>query len=162
MGSLLALALYTLPLSRRTWLSIGYAAMPIGFICAGTIAAGTAFLDSALTTLFGGAVLTSIASTGFRGPIHSALRRGPLAFYGKISYGLYMTHIGTFVYFGWFDARMNSHGIPGNLAVVSFRLLACTLVATILWYGFESRILRLKRHFQTPTKERPKQQTFSL
>jgi peptidoglycan/LPS O-acetylase OafA/YrhL len=162
MGSLLALALYTLPLRRRTWLWIGYAAMPVGFICAGTIAAGTAFLDSALTTLFGGAVLSSIASTGFRGPVHSTLRRGPLAFYGKISYGLYMTHIGTFVYFGWFDARMNSDGIPGNLVVVAFRLLACTLVATVLWYGFESRILRLKRHFQNPAKERQKQQSFSL
>ena len=61
-----------------------------------------------------------------------------------------MTHIGTFVYFGWFDARMNPYGIPGNLAVVVFRLIACTLVATMLWYGFESRILRLKRHFQNP------------
>jgi peptidoglycan/LPS O-acetylase OafA/YrhL len=162
MGSLIAVGLYTLPLSRRTWLWIGYAAMPVGFICAGTIAGGTAFLDSALTTLFGGAVLTSIASTGFRGPIHSALRTGPLAYYGKISYGLYMTHIGTFVYFGWVDARLNPYGIPGNFAVVVFRLVACTLVATLLWYGFESRILRLKRHFQSPATERQKQQTFSL
>jgi peptidoglycan/LPS O-acetylase OafA/YrhL len=162
MGSLLALGLYTLPLSRRTWLTIGLIAVPVGLICAGTIAGGTAFLDSALTTLFGGAVLSSIASTGIGGPIHSALSRGPLAFYGKISYGLYMTHIGTFVYFGWVDARLNPYGIPGNLGVVAFRLIACTLVATILWYGFESRILRLKRHFQSPAKERKSEQTFSL
>lgn len=162
MGSLLSLALYTLPLSRRTWLTIGLIAMPLGFICAGTIAGGTAFLDSALTTLFGGVVLTAIASTGFRGPIHAALSRGPLAYYGKISYGLYMTHIATFVYFGWVDAYLNPYGILGNLTVVAFRLAATTLVATVLWYGFESRILQLKRHFQTPSKERQKQQTFSL
>jgi peptidoglycan/LPS O-acetylase OafA/YrhL len=162
MGSLIAVGLYTLPLSRRTWLWIGCAAMPIGFVSAGTIAGGTAFLDSALTTLFGGAVLASIASTGMRGPIHSALGRGPLAYYGKISYGLYMTHIGTFVYFGWVDARLNLYGIAGNLAVVVFRLAACTLVATVLWYGFESRILRLKRHFQSPAKESQTQQALSI
>jgi len=162
MGSLIALGLYTLQISRKTWLIIGLIAMPIGLICAGTIAGGTAFLDSALTTLFAGAVLCSIASTGTKGPLHGSLSRGPLAYYGKISYGLYMTHIGTFVYFGWVDARLNAYGVPGNLAIVAFRLIACTLVATILWYGFESRILRLKRHFQSPAKERQKQQTFSL
>ena len=162
MGSLLALGLNTLPLSRRTWLIIGLIAMPVGFICAGTIAGGTAFLDSALTALFAGAVLSSIASTGYRTPINAMLRRGPLAYYGKISYGLYMTHIATFVYFGWFDAQMNNHGIPGNFAVVAFRLITCTLVATLLWYGFESRILRLKRYFQHPVKSKRSDQTFSF
>ncbi len=58
------------------------------------------------------------------------LRRGPLAFYGRISYGLYMIHITIFIYFGWFDARMDRYGIPGNLAVVAFRLAASTAAAT--------------------------------
>jgi len=106
-------------------------------------------------------VLSSIAATGARSPINAVLSRGPLAYYGRISYGLYMTHIGTFVYFGWFDARMNAHGLPGSLAVVVFRLLVCTLVATVLWYGFESRILRLKRYFQGSSKLKP-DQSFSL
>ena len=75
------------------------------------------------------------------------LRRGPLAFYGRISYGLYMTHISVFIYFGWFDARMNAYGMAGNLAVVGFRLVVTTLVAAALWYGFESQILKLKRFF---------------
>lgn len=162
MGSLLALGLYTRPLSRRTWLAIAIIAMPAGFICAATIAGGTAFLDSALTTLFGGAVLASIASTGARNPVNAMLRRGPLAFYGRISYGLYMTHIMVFVYFGWFDARMNHHGVAGNMAVVGFRLVATTLVATALWYGFESRILRLKRYFESSSKRKPSAQSFSL
>ena len=73
------------------------------------------------------------------------LRRGPLAFYGRISYGLYMTHIMVFIYFGWFDLRWIATAWPGNLAVVAFRLAASTAVATALWYGFESRILKLKR-----------------
>jgi peptidoglycan/LPS O-acetylase OafA/YrhL len=147
MGSLLAIGLYTLPLSRRVWLVLGVAGIVAGFMAAGTIAAGTAFLDTALTAGFGGAVLASIASTGAHNPLNATLRRGPLAFYGRISYGLYMTHIMVFIYFGWFDRRMDAYGIMGNLAVVAFRLCACTAVATALWYGFESRILKLKRYF---------------
>ena len=155
MGSLLSLGLYALPLSRRAWLAIGLVAMPAGFIAAATIAGGTAFLDTALTTLFGGAVLSSMASTGARNPVNAALRSGPLAYYGRISYGLYMTHIMVFVYFGWFDARMDKYGLGGNMAVVGFRLAACTIVATVLWYGFESRILRLKRFFENKSRQKP-------
>jgi peptidoglycan/LPS O-acetylase OafA/YrhL len=129
--------------------------MPVGIIAAGTIAGGTAFLDTALTTLFGGAVLSSIAGTGAKTPVNAILSRGPLAYYGRISYGLYMTHIMVFVYFGWFDARMDHHGMPGSMAVVAFRLVATTLVATALWYGFESRILRLKRFFENKSRQNP-------
>ena len=59
----------------------------------------------------------------------------------------YMTHISVFIYFGWFDLKMDPYGIPGNLAVVVFRLVVCTAVAAALWYGFESQILKLKRFF---------------
>lgn len=147
MGSLLALGLYTVPMSRRAWLALGICGVAIGFPLAGTIAGGTAFLDCALTLGFGGSVLAAIASTGIRNPVNLLLRRGPLPFYGRISYGMYMTHIMVFVYFGWFDERMNAYGTAGNLAVIAFRLAASTAVATVLWYGFESRILKLKRYF---------------
>jgi peptidoglycan/LPS O-acetylase OafA/YrhL len=147
LGSLLALGLYTLQLSRRVWLWLGLGAMAFGFWASATIAGGTSFLDTALALAFAGAVLAAIASSGARNPLNALLRRGPLAFYGRISYGLYMTHILVFIYFGWFDARMDRYGIPGNLAVVGFRLAASTACATALWYGFESRILKLKRYF---------------
>ena len=146
-GSLLALGLFTLPLSRRAWLWVGLASLALGIAAAATIAGGTSFLDSALAVGFAGVVLASIASTGARNPINAALRRGPLAFYGHISYGLYMIHISVFIYFGWFDLRMDPYGIPGNLAVVAFRLAASTLAAAALWYGFESQILKLKKYF---------------
>jgi peptidoglycan/LPS O-acetylase OafA/YrhL len=146
-GSLLALGMHTLPLSRRIWLWMGLIASVLGFAATATIAGGTAFLDSALAIGFGGILLASIASTGARNPLNAALRRGPLAFYGRISYGLYMTHISVFIYFGWFDKRMDAYGIAGNLAIVAFRLVVCTAVAAALWYGFESQILKLKRHF---------------
>ncbi len=147
LGSLLALGLYTLPLARRTWLWIGLAALPLGIAAAATIAGGTAFLDSALAAAFAGAVLAAIASTGERNPLNATLRRGPLAFYGRISYGLYMIHIMTFIYFGWVDMKLGQYGTAGNLATVVFRLVASTAVATVLWYAFESQILKLKRYF---------------
>ena len=147
LGSLLALAIYTLQLNRRAWLWIGLAAAASGFIAAGTIAGGTAFLDSALAIGFAGSMLAAIASTGARNPVNAVLRRGPLAFYGRISYGLYMIHIMVFIYFGWFDLKMDPFGIAGNLAIVGFRLTMATLCATVLWYAFESRILKLKKNF---------------
>jgi peptidoglycan/LPS O-acetylase OafA/YrhL len=147
LGSLLALAFYTLKLSRRTWLAIGLSAFVLGITAAATIAGGTSLLDTALAVGFAGAMIAAIASTGARNPMNASLRRGPLPFYGRISYGLYMTHIAVFIYFGWFDRAMDRYGIAGNLAVVGFRLVMTTLVATALWYGFESQILKLKRRF---------------
>jgi peptidoglycan/LPS O-acetylase OafA/YrhL len=180
LGSLLALGLYTLPLSRRAWLWMGLGAFVAGMGAAATVAGGTSLLDSALSVGFAGAVLALMASTGARNPLSAALRRGPLAFYGRISYGLYMTHIAVFIYFGWFDVMMDCHGsaklmaaaclrmhlgpvarfaalvlsqtvaalhLPTNLAIVCFRLAATTAVASALWYGFESQILKLKRYF---------------
>lgn len=146
-GSLLAVGLHTLRLSRRTWVLLGLAGLVAGLAATATIAGGTAFLDSALAIAFAGAMLASIAGTGARTFVNAALARGPLAFYGRISYGLYMIHISVFIFFGWFDLKMDRYGIPGNLAVVAFRLLASTAAATLLWYGFESQILKLKRYF---------------
>ena len=146
-GSLLALGMYRLKLSRRVWLWMGLGGFVLGIAAAATAAGGTAFLDSALAVGFAGAMLALIASTGARNPLNAVLRRGPLAFYGRISYGLYMSHIPIFIFFGWFDLRMDHYGTAGNLAVVAFRLAASTAVATALWYGFESQILKLKRYF---------------
>jgi peptidoglycan/LPS O-acetylase OafA/YrhL len=147
LGSTLAVALYTMRLSRRMWLLIGLTGLIVGVIAAATIAGGTAFLDTALAFAFGGAVLAAIASTGATDPLNAVLRRGPLAFYGRISYGLYMIHIMVFIYFGWFDKKMDTYGTAGNLAIVAVRLGASTCFATALWYGIESQVLKLKRRF---------------
>jgi peptidoglycan/LPS O-acetylase OafA/YrhL len=131
---------------------MGLTAAVAGFLSTATIAGGTSFLDSALALGFAGVVLMSIAGTGARNPVAVILRRGPLPFYGKISYGMYMTHILVFVYFGNFDARLDDKyhiSILGNLTIVVLRLLASTVVATALWYGFESQILKLKRYFKS-------------
>jgi peptidoglycan/LPS O-acetylase OafA/YrhL len=175
LGSLIAVGLYSLAWSRRVWMATGLTGFVTGLLATAFLAEGTAFLDSALALCFGGAVLAAIASTtgvpgdrssspgwsttgvpgdrsssrgwstGARNPLSAALRRGPLAFYGRISYGLYMTHIMVFIYLGLFDLRMDAYGTAGDLAVVAVRFAATTLIATALWYGFESQILKLKR-----------------
>ena len=147
LGSLLALGLHTLRLGRKTWLALGWAAFVGGMTAAATVAGGTSLLDTALAFGFTGAITAAITSTGARNPLSLLLRRGPLPFYGRISYGLYMTHIMVFVFFGWFDVKMTPYGIPGNLAIVAFRLAVSTAAATVLWYGFESQILKLKKYF---------------
>jgi peptidoglycan/LPS O-acetylase OafA/YrhL len=150
MGSLLALGLYRLRIARRVWLGIGLGSLVLGFGLAATVFGGTSFLDTGLSLGFAGLVLTAVAGTGARNPLAAVLRRGVLPFYGRISYGLYMTHILVFVYFGNFDARLddkNHIGILGNLGIVAMRMVASTAVATGLWYGFESQVLKLKRYF---------------
>lgn len=145
LGSLLAVALLTLRWSRKRWLILGISAAILGWLATATIAAGTAFLDSALALLFAGVVLVAISASGVT--LLAPLRRGPLAFYGTISYGLYMIHILVFVYFGSFSTRLIQMGTTGNLLITLLRLLASTLAATALWYGFESQILKLKARF---------------
>ena len=152
LGSLLAFGLYYWKIPRRAWLWMGLVAAPLGFAASATVFAGTSFLDLGLALGFAGVVLTAISGTGARNPVAWALRRGPLPYYGKISYGLYMTHILVFVYFGNFDARLsdgNSVQVLNNLTIVGLRLVASTLVATALWYGFESQVLKLKRYFKS-------------
>jgi peptidoglycan/LPS O-acetylase OafA/YrhL len=152
MGSLLALGLYRLQFSRLVWLYAGLVAAVFGFVATGTVFAGTSFLDSGLALGFAGVLLVTVACTGTKNPAAVLLRRGPLPYYGQISYGMYMTHILVFVYFGNFDARLDDKyhlGIAGNLAIVGLRLFASTVVATALWYGFESQVLKLKRYFKS-------------
>ena len=146
-GSLMAIGMHTLPLGRRAWLGLGLGGCIAGFWAAATIAGGTAYLDSALAVGFAGLVMALIASTGSRNPLCALLRRGPAAFYGRISYGLYMMHISVFIFMGAFDIAMNRYGMAGNLAIVGMRLALSTLFATALWYGFESQILKLKKYF---------------
>jgi peptidoglycan/LPS O-acetylase OafA/YrhL len=146
-GSLVALGIYTLTLSRRAWLLLGLGGFVAGIAAAATVAGGTSLLDTALSIGFAGVVMVALASTGARNPMSAMLRCGPLAFYGRISYGLYMIHIMVFVYLGSFDLNMDRFGMAGNLAVVALRVAVSTAAAAALWYGFESRILKLKRFF---------------
>jgi peptidoglycan/LPS O-acetylase OafA/YrhL len=151
LGSLLGLGLMSRDWTRRTWLWVGIVSTVGGFGAAATLAGGTPFADSALGLGFAGVVLTAIAGTGARNPLAWVLRRGPLPFYGQISYGLYLTHMSVFISLGVVYLRVDGSSIGGscwgNLTVVAIQFAACTALATLLWHGFEKRILRLKKYF---------------
>ena len=121
----------------------------LGIAAAATIAGGTAFLDSALAVGFAGVVLALIASTGRAIRECLAAPRATGFLWPHQLRALYDAHLRSSSIFGWFDRGDGPSRLwyRGNLAVVGFRLLVCTLVAAALWYGFESQILKLKRYF---------------
>jgi peptidoglycan/LPS O-acetylase OafA/YrhL len=148
-GALVAVGIRKFRLSQAVWSGLGLTAMTVG----GTGAVyllwhGSAFSDSMLALLFGGTMLTAIVTSGRSNPLNACLRVPPLRFYGRISYGLYMTHILAFVIIGSFDEAMQAYGTAGSLIVVAVRLTLATLVATIMWEKFEKPILKLKHRFE--------------
>lgn len=146
LGSLLALGLYTLNWSRQSWLRIGILGLVAG-MGAAFFLHDTPFLDCALAAGYGGAALTLAATSGMRTPIHWLLRHGPLAYYGKISYGFYMAHITVFICFTWLEVASEPYGLAGNLLVVFCRLAGSTLAAMALGRWVEQRFLAMKTRF---------------
>ena len=101
-------------------------------------------------------LLAALLVTGQRSWYGRLLKARPLNYLGKISYGLYMIHILCFVVIGAFDLKMERFGIWGDLAVVAVRMAVSIGAATLLWYGFERPILKLKRYFiRAPEKTAP-------
>jgi peptidoglycan/LPS O-acetylase OafA/YrhL len=67
-----------------------------------------------------------------------------VAWIGKVSYGVYVIHA---LFGGWLHDRFTLREAP----VIFALQLAFTLpLAAASWYLFESRILRLKRHWPMP------------
>ena len=147
LGSLMALGIYKLGVPKNIWTWIGVAATVIGFGAAATVAGGTPMLDSAIALGFGGVVMLALATSGAKTPLNWILSKGPLAYYGTISYGLYLCHILVFVYYGSFDARLDHMGVEGHLIIFGLRLVAATVFGTLLYYGVESQAMKLKRYF---------------
>jgi len=147
-GSLAAVALRTIPLARDTWRKIAMCIVIAGAV--GLEYASSRFpsgLDTAFALLFVGILLAAVSFTGTRGLLTAIWKLRWLRFYGRISYGLYMVHILVFVVLGNFDRGMEKYGTRGNLTIILVRMVASTMIATLLWYGFEKPILRLKRYF---------------
>ena len=150
-GSLIALCLRASSLSVRAWRRIGLSlfwASTAGFLITRTHT--YAFTDSLLSLGFAGMLIVGLFASdepATRGWYSAFLRWQPLRFLGRISYSLYLFHITIFVLLGSFDLRVSRYGVWGDLAVIAARMTLSIAFATLLWYGFESRILRLKRYF---------------
>jgi peptidoglycan/LPS O-acetylase OafA/YrhL len=76
----------------------------------------------------------------------------PLRYLGLISYGLYLTHMLVFAILGGIVTHINRlhPGAEGDLAIIMLQWAASIVVASVLWFGFETPILRLKRFFAQP------------
>ena len=148
-GSLIALSFRHFNFSRRTWKHLSAFALSCGAI--GSVVMvfrGSAFTDSALALGFGGMLIAALLSNSAPNLYSAFLNARPLKFLGTISYGLYMIHILAFVLIGRLDEIMAPYGAFGDFTVVFVRLVLSISAATLMWYGFEKPILRLKRYFQ--------------
>ncbi len=147
-GSLVALVYRMFPLARDTWKRLAAAGLAFGVF--GVVMMqfhGSAFTDSLLALGFGGMLVSALLVSGGKHWYSRFLTWRPLKYLGTVSYGLYLIHILCFVVMGNFDLKMAKYGIWGDLAVVTVRMIVSVLAATLLWYGFESPILKLKRYF---------------
>jgi peptidoglycan/LPS O-acetylase OafA/YrhL len=150
-GSLIAIALRVLPWPISAWKWIARAALAVG--AAGValmLHHGSAFTDTLLAFGFGGMLLAALLGQAAPRPTLycRALTVPPLLLAGKVSYGLYLTHILVFSMLGGYvDKPLDRFGIPGNLAIVVIRLAASIGFAALLWFRFEKPILGLKRYF---------------
>jgi peptidoglycan/LPS O-acetylase OafA/YrhL len=150
-GALVATALRVLHWQPSAWKWIGRAALAVGAAgIALMLYRGSAWTDTLLAIGFGGMLLAALLGQAAARPTLycRALTLRPLLFIGKISYGLYVTHILVFSMLGGYvDKPLDHLGIPGNLAIVIIRLAASIGFAALMWHYFEKPILGLKRYF---------------
>jgi peptidoglycan/LPS O-acetylase OafA/YrhL len=150
-GSLVAIALRVFPWPPTVWKWVTRAALAVG--AAGValmLDHGSAFTDTLLAFGFGGILLTALLGHSTPRPslYCRALSFRPLLFIGKISYGLYLTHILVFSILGnYVDKPLERFGTVGNFAIVAIRIAASIGAASLIWVSFEKPILNLKRYF---------------
>lgn len=153
LGSLLALALYHCHWRRSLWVAGGTVMLVVGLGATMRMAGNGPWKDSSVALACAGLVLSSIGVSGQRSAWLLALRRGPLPFYGRISYGLYLVHLLVFMSLGpmytLLDRTMPRTGWLISLAVVLTQLLVSTVLAALLWHFVERPVLRLKRRFES-------------
>ena len=160
MGSLVALSLRMFNFSRTSWKRFAAGGLAAGIAGAAMMPFhGSNFTDSLLALGFGGMLIAALLVTGKQTAYGRFLTWRPLKYLGTISYGLYLIHVLCFVAIGTFDLKMEKYGMGGDLAVVGVRLILSIAAATLLWYGFERPILRLKKHFVSKPQPTPAKQS---
>jgi peptidoglycan/LPS O-acetylase OafA/YrhL len=149
-GALVAIAIRVFDWTRARWRGLA----------GGLVIAGLAgwyfawrghgsYLDTFFAIGFAGCVL--MAASGAR-----LCDIAPLRYLGLISYGLYLTHMLVFAILGGIVARIDRlhPGVGGDLAALTLQWSVSIAVASALWFGFETPILRLKRFFVQPPPSR--------
>ncbi|MGH9412497.1 MAG: acyltransferase family protein [Terriglobales bacterium] len=145
-GCLLAMAIRTWHASAARWRAAGWIATAVGL--GGAFAAALdrpPLLNTCFAVGFAGILLLAASAPAIPG-----LSWRPLRFLGKISYGVYLTHMPVFALLGGVDVYMDHihAGAAGDLLIVVMRITVSLGVATLIWYGYERPILGLKRYFR--------------
>lgn len=112
---------------------------------------------TALALLYG-ALLTGAVAL----PRHTLLRwcaAAPLRQLGKYSYAVYVFHFPILMVMNhtvprWYLTRVFGTGLSGRIAFLIAASAVSVLLAIVSWYAFETRFLRLKRHFVTRSRAR--------
>lgn len=148
-GALIAITLRVFDWTPAVWKWIACAGLAIG--ASGVwlmLHRGSAFTDSLLAFGFGGMLVSALLGHAASRPslYCRALGFRPLAFVGKISYGLYLIHILVFsILGGYVDKYLDRFGIPGNFAIVAIRITIAIACAALMRRYFEQPILARKK-----------------
>jgi len=148
-GALIAIGLRAFAWTPEAWRWVARGGLTVGACgVALMLYRGSAFTDSLLAFGFGGLLLLAVLGHATTRPslYCRALGWRPLAFVGKISYGLYLIHILVFsIMGGYVDKHLDRFGLAGNLAIVAIRVAVAIACATLSWRYFEQPILTRKR-----------------
>ncbi|QOY92335.1 acyltransferase family protein [Paludibaculum fermentans] len=105
--------------------------------------------------LFGAIVLATILSNGSRGT--AFLRWGPLTYLGKICYGTYLLHLPAEVVLTKALEWAGFDTLSDPPWFMPLKIVTAIVAASLSWWLFESRILRLKDRFTS--RSHPQQAT---
>jgi len=96
------------------------------------------------------------ASRGFNGSVGRLLEWRPIAYLGKVSYGIYVFHAFVPVFLVWLGHRLGFE-FTGQPRLLNFVMVTLTTfaVAAVSWQLFERPINDLKRHFPYRDERRP-------
>jgi peptidoglycan/LPS O-acetylase OafA/YrhL len=107
------------------------------------------FIPGKMQTLFAIGIMATIVGLWFDDDslLSRFLQLRPIAYMGKISYGLYLMHMAMFDLGDWLYEQ---YPTLSNFNDYTVRLILVLLFGTVSWYLLEAPINRLKKHFPMP------------
>lgn len=163
-GALLAIATGGGSATEQQVKRLARSALPLGLIVAVTLETLSwkyigdlhmVAFDTALALIF--TWLVAAASSGMSGPVGSFLTLRPVAYVGRIAYGVYVIHLVVALPLFWLGKRLGLQWEFGGRTFFASVSLATLALASLSWHLFEKPLNDLKRHFPyapNPTRQR--------
>jgi peptidoglycan/LPS O-acetylase OafA/YrhL len=134
----------------RSWLG-GITALVLSAVCAYAVTygwtGGLARTVGYSFSAFGCAALILLLIQNRDSAITAPLRWNPVAYIGKISYGIYVFQMPVLIAFQRFVVKLHVGIRPGTFAGITVPILLTVAVAALSWSFFEEPILALKSRF---------------